>query len=153
MSKADLDRAAEARALEDTARTAGADRPALLSQAAEHWTAAGEHAHAVDLLYDVAALTGDPADAASPVLARALFAAGREAEGRAVADAAARHCAETGDWREWEQLAEHLDLAGRPTDALDALDRALALVLCLPEPDAPLPDAPALRPLSHLTEL
>ncbi|MEV4555632.1 hypothetical protein AB0K51_01395 [Kitasatospora sp. NPDC049285] len=153
MTKADWDWAAEARALERAAADARPeDRLAFLSQAGEHFATAGAYDRAVELLRSVAEQSGDPDDAASPVLAYALLRAGREEEGRAVAAAAQRLTDRRADWREHRELAGHLDRAGLLPEALANYDTALALVLRLAEPDAPLPDAPGLRPLSQLSE-
>ncbi|MBO1415334.1 lipopolysaccharide assembly protein LapB [Streptomyces sp. FH025] len=151
MGKPDLDRAEEARDLEEAAeRTRGEDRLSFLSQAADHWSEAGAYDRAIDLLTRVAAESGDPADAGSPVLACSLFRAGREEEAWEVVEKAEGLAAAGQNWRDYDELADYLVRADRPERALKCYDEALRIVLGLEQPDAPEPEHPALRPLSSV---
>jgi hypothetical protein len=147
LGNAEWDWAAEALDLEHgAARATGEDQLAFLAQAGDHWASAGGFERAIRLLSDVAARTGDPQDAASPVLGYALLMAGREAEGRAVFRAAEQLAADARDWREFHDIAGYLARAARPEQALADLDAALDLVLALPDPHEPVSPCSPVRP-------
>jgi tetratricopeptide (TPR) repeat protein len=151
LGNTDWDWAAEAMDLERAAaRATGEDQLARLAQAGDHWASAGAYERAIRLLTDVAARSGDPMDAASPVLGYALLMSGREKAGRAVFRAAEQLAADARDWHEFQDIAAYLVRAGRLEQALADLDAALDLVLALPRPDEPEePDSP-LHPYSFV---
>lgn len=145
----DGDWQAEALAAEAAADKAeGAARANLLGQATDHWSEAGEHERAADVLTRIAAETGDPEDAASPLLAYSLLKLGRADEAQAVVRAAEELAAAGRSWSGYQELGDLLALAGRSEQALSCYDAALRLLLMLDQPDLPDPRLPEIRPLS-----
>ncbi|GAB2724306.1 hypothetical protein [Kitasatospora kifunensis] len=122
----------------------GQERLEDLALAAKHWTDAGDHTRALDLLAEPAAALREYPELnwLLPLYAYNLFAVGRTEQAWAVVDAAEQHARTTHSSYDYEQLAGYLLSAGHPDRALVGYTAALELLLSEDDRNPALPLLP-----------